>query len=96
MLWGTEAHLRNLFEDGISALEVTRRSFVFRYRSPEHWLDVFRATFGPAMTAFQALDASAQARLRDDLLAVVERMNRSGDATMAVSSEYLEIVATRR
>jgi SAM-dependent methyltransferase len=96
MLWGTESRLRELFRDGISALEVTRRHFMFRYRSPEHWLEVFRATFGPAMAAFRALDASRQARLRDDLLAVVERMNRSGDATMAVPSEYLEVVATRR
>jgi SAM-dependent methyltransferase len=96
MLWGTEARLRELFGDGITALEVTRRSFVFRYRSPEHWLDVFRTTFGPAMKAFEALDVSGQARLREDLLAVVERMNRSGDATMVVPSEYLEVVATTR
>jgi SAM-dependent methyltransferase len=96
MLWGTEAHLRDLFGDGVSALDVTRRSFVFRYRSPEHWLEVFRTTFGLAMAAFQGFDASAQARLRDDLLAAVERMNRSGDATMVVPSEYLEVVATRR
>jgi SAM-dependent methyltransferase len=96
MLWGTEAHLRELFGDGISGLEVTRRSFVFRYRSPEHWLEVFRTTFGPAIAAFRGLDAPGQARLRAELLALVARMNRSGDATMAVPSEYLEVVATRR
>jgi SAM-dependent methyltransferase len=96
MLWGIEAHLRDLFGDGITALEVTRRSFVFRYRSPEHWLDVFRTTFGPAMRAFETLDAPGQARLREDLLALVERMNRSGDATMVVPSEYLEVVAMKR
>jgi hypothetical protein len=96
MLWGTQARLRELFGDGITALEVTRRSFVFRYRSPEQWLDVFRTTFGPAIKAFEALDAPGQARLRDDLLAVVERMNRSDDATMVVPSEYLEVVATKR
>lgn len=96
MLWGTEAHLRDLFGDGITALEVTRRSFVFRYRLPEHWLDVFWTTFGPAMRAFEALDAPGQARLREDLLALVERMNLSGDATMVVTSEYLEVVAMKR
>jgi hypothetical protein len=96
MLWGTEAHPHELFGDGISAVEVTQRSFIFRYRSPEHWLEVFQTTFGPAIAAFQAPNASGQVRLRDDLLAVVERMNWSGDATMAVPSEYLEVVATRR
>ena len=96
MLWGTQARLRELFGDGITALEVTRRSFVLRNRSPEQWLDVFRTTFGPAIKAFEALDAPGQARLRDDLLAVVERMNRSDDATMVVPSEYLEVVATKR
>src|SRR5262245_42424745 len=40
--WGTEARLRELFGAEMAALKVTRRTFVFRYRSAEHWLAVFR------------------------------------------------------
>lgn len=33
MLWGTEAHLRRLFGDGVASLAVEERTFTFRFRS---------------------------------------------------------------
>ncbi len=96
VLWGSEAHLRELFGDGITALHATRRTFVFRYHSPQHWLEYWRAYYGPTLAAFQALDAAGQEALARDLLDLVDRWNRSGDATMAVPGEYLEVVAVRR
>jgi hypothetical protein len=68
---------------------------VFRYRSVEHWLDVFRTYYGPVLKAFAALDAEGQANLASDLTAVLERFNQGGSETLAVPSEYLEVVATR-
>ncbi len=47
------------------------------------------------LKAFAALDAANQQGLRDDLLALIGRMNRAEDGTMIVPSEYLEIVITR-
>ncbi|HJZ46220.1 MAG TPA: class I SAM-dependent methyltransferase, partial [Roseiflexaceae bacterium] len=44
-LWGTEARLRELFGAGITALMIQQRFFVFRYRSAQHWLDVFRTYY---------------------------------------------------
>ena len=38
----------------------------------------------------------AQSALAGDLIALVGRFNRSGDDTMVVPSDYLEIVITRR
>lgn len=95
-LWGTEARLRELFGAGITELAVTRRCFVFRYRSGQHWLDVFRSYYGPALKAFAALDAPGQDALAGDLLGLLERCNQGGPATLAVPGEYLEVVATRR
>jgi hypothetical protein len=69
---------------------------VFRYRSPEHWLQVFKTYYGPLLKAFGALDPAAQATLTSDLMVQIGRYNRSGDGTMVVPSEYLEIVVTRR
>jgi ubiquinone/menaquinone biosynthesis C-methylase UbiE len=95
-LWGTEGRLRELFGDGIAELRVTRRMFTFRYRSAEHFLDVFRTYYGPVLKAFAALDATGQAGLAHDLTALLERCNQGGAGTLAVPSEYLEVVATRR
>ena len=72
------------------------RNFVFRYRSPEHFLEIFKNYYGPMLKAFAALDAANQQGLRSDLLALIGRMNRATDGTMIVPSEYLEIVITRR
>jgi SAM-dependent methyltransferase len=95
-LWGTEGRLRELFGDGISELKSTPRTFVFRYRSPAHFLEVFRSYYGPMLKAFAALDQAGQAALAGDLTELLERFNRGGAGTLAVPSEYLEVVATRR
>ena len=68
---------------------------MFRYRSPAHWMEVFRTYYGPLLKAFAALDRPAQAALERDLLALIERFNRATDGTMVVPSEYLEVVITR-
>ena len=95
-LWGTEARLRELFGDGISDLAVAKRMFVFRYRSAEHLLEVFRTYYGPMLKAFAALDAAGQAGLSHDLTELIQRFNQGGASTLAVPSEYLEVVAIRR
>lgn len=95
-LWGTEERLRELFGDRVSALEVQRRTVVQRFRSPQHWLEVFRTYFGPMVRAFEAVGAEGEEALTRDLLALVERFNRSGDETAIITSDYLEVVATRR
>ena len=95
-LWGTRGRLDEMFGAQASAIVAEPRMFVFRYRSPEHWLDVFKTFYGPMLKAFAALDANGQAGLRSDLLAVIGQFNRATDGTMAVPSEYLEVVIVRR
>jgi hypothetical protein len=48
------------------------------------------------LKAFAALDATGQAGLAHDLTELLERFNQGGADTLAVPSEYLEVVATRR
>ncbi|HEY3283364.1 MAG TPA: class I SAM-dependent methyltransferase [Armatimonadota bacterium] len=95
MLWGTEPRLRELLGDGTSQLQATPRCFTFRHRSPEHWLEVFRGALGPLGTAFSMLDPDAQAQLAADLLTLAREMNQSGDSTLVLPGEYLEVIATR-
>jgi ubiquinone/menaquinone biosynthesis C-methylase UbiE len=94
--WGTRAGIAELFDPHAASIATAERHFVFRYRSPEHWLKVFRTYYGPVLKAFAALAPATQASLERDLLALVDRFNRSGDGSMAAPSEYLEAVITRR
>jgi ubiquinone/menaquinone biosynthesis C-methylase UbiE len=95
-LWGTRTRLGELFDANAASIQTTHRNFVFRYRSAEHWLHVFRSYYGPVMKAFGALDPAAQAALADDLTSLCVQFDRSGDGSMVVPSEYLEVVVTRR
>jgi len=95
-LWGTRARIAEMFGPSARVINAVPRNFVFRYRSPEHFLEIFRNYYGPTLKAFAALDAANQQGLQDDLLALIGRMNRAEDGTMVVPSEYLEIVITRR
>jgi len=95
-LWGTEERLRELFGTCIAALQAPRRNYIFRYRSPKHWLDTFRTYYGPIHKAFAALDAGKQESLAEDLLGLAQRFNTANDGSMVVPGEYLEAVIKLR
>jgi len=95
-LWGTGARITELFGAQASSIQFEQREFVFRYRSAQHWLDVFKTYYGPLLKTFGAIDPKVQTALTEDLFALIKRFNRSGDATMVVPSEYIEVVVTRR
>jgi ubiquinone/menaquinone biosynthesis C-methylase UbiE len=94
--WGIRGRIGDLFEPHASSIRMAQRNFTFRYRSPDHWLDVFRTYYGPVLKAFAGLPPAAQAALERDLRSLLHSFNRSGDATLVVPSEYLEIVITCR
>jgi ubiquinone/menaquinone biosynthesis C-methylase UbiE len=94
-LWGTRERISEMFEAHASSVKTAQRNYVFRYRSAEHWLEIFKTYYGPVLKAFAALQPAAQQALEADLKALIAQFNRSGDGTMVVPSEYLEIVVTR-
>jgi SAM-dependent methyltransferase len=93
--WGTETRITELFGPRASRIACERRHFTFRYRSAAHWIDVFRAWYGPTHKAFAALDANGQRALHDALVALLGRWNRSAGPSLIVPAEYLEVVVTR-
>jgi ubiquinone/menaquinone biosynthesis C-methylase UbiE len=95
-LWGTTAHITAMFGPAATSIKAEPRNFMFRYRSPTHFLDIFKTYYGPMLKAFSALDEVNQRGLGNDLLALIGKMNRADDGTMVVPSEYLEIVITKR
>ncbi|WP_338691324.1 class I SAM-dependent methyltransferase [Bradyrhizobium sp. 26S5] len=94
-LWGTEAHLVALFGPQ-ATVEATRRHFNFRYRSREHFLEIFRTYYGPVLKAFGAIDAVKQQLLAADMFRLMDQFNVAKDGTLVIPSEYLEAVITRR
>jgi ubiquinone/menaquinone biosynthesis C-methylase UbiE len=94
LLWGTDAHIQDLFQDA-AAIEHTVRNFAFRYRSPQHWVEVFRAYYGPVHKAFAALGADRQAALEADLIALLQKSDQGDASGLVVLGEYLETVITR-
>jgi len=95
-LWGTQAHLQTLFGERAANIAVTPRQFNFRYRSPAHFVEVFRSWYGPVHKAFGALPAEKGAALERDMIELFEGANRGGAGSFVAPSEYLEAVITRR
>jgi ubiquinone/menaquinone biosynthesis C-methylase UbiE len=95
-LWGTRARLDEMFGRGAASIDAQSKDFNFRYRSPEHFMEVFKTYYGPMLKAFAALDESKRSHLHDDLVALIARMNKASDGTMVVPSEYLETVIVKR
>ena len=94
-LWASRAHLDILFGPNVTIVAVSR-SFVFRYKSPAHWLEIFRSYYGPVLKAFAAIDAEARQLLERDLYALLDACNTAKDGSLVAPSEYLEVVITRR
>jgi len=93
-LWGTVARIEELFGAQGFTVKTELRDFTFRYRSPDHWLQIFKTYYGPMLKAFDALDAGGRLMLTNDMKELIGRFNRSGDETMVVPSQYLQVVLT--
>jgi SAM-dependent methyltransferase len=97
MRWGTESALAEWFEPHASEIRCERRDFNFRYRSAEHWIEIFRAFYGPTHKAFAALPPPRQSELHVALIELLSRHNRArGEGTLVVPGEYLEAVIVKK
>ena len=71
---GDRANLEELFgSKGTVAAET--RTYMMRYKLPEHWIDVFRTYYGPMVKTFAAIDAEAREALEADLHALIDEFN---------------------
>jgi SAM-dependent methyltransferase len=97
LLWGDEDHVRGLFGDRVSALEMTRTSYVERSPGgPAEYCALFKETFGPTVALYAGLaDRPEQvAALDRDFLAFAERVDQGPPGGPAeYLYEYLLVVA---
>ena len=94
MAWGSEERLAALFE-GASEIRTLRRTYNFRFRSAEHFVDFFRTWYGPTHKAFAALDADGQQALYAALVELLRNENARDGQALVIPAEYLEVVVTK-
>lgn len=95
-LWGTREHLEHLFGDAVADVTLNRREFVFRFRAPAEFVEIFRDYYGPVRKAFDALDETGREQLYRDLAALAARHDRERGPSIALASEYVEAIAVLR
>jgi ubiquinone/menaquinone biosynthesis C-methylase UbiE len=99
VMWGSEAHVRELFGDRVESLEMARRSYVERAPSPRDYCALFKAAFGPAVAVYADLADQPEraAELDREFLAYATRSNAgAADGPAEYHYEYLLVVARKR
>jgi ubiquinone/menaquinone biosynthesis C-methylase UbiE len=94
-LWGTEAHLFELFGDRVEWTSLTKREYVFRYHSPEHFAEWFMDFYGPITRLAGTLDGEDHRQFAAELADVPRAFDYADDGTVAARAEYLEAVGIR-
>jgi ubiquinone/menaquinone biosynthesis C-methylase UbiE len=96
VLWGTEQHLAELFDDRVEWTALEKREYVFRYHSAEHFSEWFREFYGPITKLAASLPEADRAQFAVELADVPRSFNQADDGTLAAHAEYLEAVGVRR
>lgn len=94
-VWGTEPRLVELFGPHAAEIRAVRKNYTFRFRSADHWIEIFRTYYGPVHRAFAALDAEKQREFHAALHAFLMDWNQGGEHDLRIPSEYLEVVLVK-
>ncbi len=95
VLWGTEDHVRDLFDEGVTDLRFERKTSRQPFRSIDHYMEIFRNYFGPIKLAFERVGPDGEAALEADLREQLGKCNTAGDRAFVLEPEYLQITAVR-
>src|SRR4030095_10641241 len=96
LLWGTEAHVQEIFSDSGIEFNFERQTVVIRFDSVEDALETYTTKFGPTIKARGVLEPQGRwPALLKDLAALYERINTATDGSLALPSEYLRAVGRK-
>jgi hypothetical protein len=95
VLWGTEDHLRTLFGDRISSLEINPHIYNIKGPSVQEYIGWFKTWFGPMKIAYERLGEEGSKPLEADLRELFERLDVGDERGMKVPAEFIEVVAVR-
>jgi hypothetical protein len=77
------------------AISAPRRSFLWRFPSPEHQAEFFATFYGPTNRALAALGGDGASALKAEMVETVRRFNVSDDHTLVLRMDHLEAVIRR-
>ena len=84
-----------MFGDTIDGLGCRERTFTFRFRSAEGFVEDFRDYYGPTLKAFEAVGDGGADQLFADLAVLVRKHAGTSEGPVAIPATWLETVATR-
>jgi ubiquinone/menaquinone biosynthesis C-methylase UbiE len=100
LLWGSEAHVRELFGDRVSSLETSERELVESVPGPPiEYCQLYKQTFGPAIAAFASVedDPGRSAALDREFLDFVTNANAGPpEGPTELRFQYLLVLARKR
>ena len=96
LLWGTEDHVRRLFDGGVQSLSMSRHDYSESAASPREYFELFRDTFGPMVAIERALrERGTSAELEAAFLHFVARWNRAAlENRVRIPYQYLLVLLT--
>src|SRR3954451_21559893 len=95
LLWGSEQYVRELLGPSIGSLVATERTFKFRFRSAEAFVDYFRTYYGPTLKAFEAVGDAGAAALHGERVEPAGRPAAAGEGPGAIPATWVETFAGR-
>ena len=96
-LWGSEEHVRALFEGSGVELRFEHETVDFRFDSRERALEAYETDWGPFVKARELLEPDGRwADVRGELAEVLDRHGSSQDDGFAYRGDYLVVVGRRR
>lgn len=97
-LWGNEDHIRELFGDRLSDLDMRRQKVAIEHFSrPEEFRDYFKSHYGPTIAVYNSLadDPEREAELDRELVELARRGGLDGGGRK-LEWEYLLVTARKR
>ena len=95
LLWGDPDHIRQLFGDRVSTLEITPATYTERIPGgPRGYCQYYKETFGPAAAIYAALTPQQAAALDRDFLSFATQ-NNTGPAggPAELDYQYIRVIA---
>jgi SAM-dependent methyltransferase len=94
-LWGEEDAVRERLGGLASSIEFERRTVRHEWDSVEGFFE-FSANAGPSVARAQALSDADRARMKDEIITVIDEFNQASDGRVVIENEYLITVARKR
>lgn len=94
-LWGDADEARRRLA-GAASIDVRKRTLTFEFTSFAEWLELWEASNGPLIALKTMLPDPAYRQVVSQIERVVSELNKSSDGTLALESEYVQVLARAR